>query len=63
MSAWDVVGAVGAIWLAVSILAAVGWALIGKRIFRQPPAPSYDGEQGDARIISFQSGGDVRGGA
>ena len=27
-----------AIWGAVSILAAVFWALIGRRIFRKPPA-------------------------
>lgn len=32
-----VVGTIGAIWLTVSILLAVAWALGGKRIFRKPP--------------------------
>ena len=35
----NVAGTIGAIWLAVSILVAVAWALGGKRIFRKPPKP------------------------
>lgn len=42
MSVMDWVGTVGAIWLAVSILAAIGWALSAKRIFRKPPAIPAD---------------------
>lgn len=38
----DVVGTIGAVWLAVSILLAVAWALGGKRIFRLPPKPPGD---------------------
>ena len=30
-------GIIGAVWLAVSILAAVFWAVAGRRIFRKPP--------------------------
>jgi len=30
-------GIIGAVWLAVSILAAVFWATAGRRIFRKPP--------------------------
>jgi hypothetical protein len=33
------IGIVGAVWLAVSILAAVLWAAGGRRIFRKPPTP------------------------
>lgn len=39
MNVLNVVGTIGAIWLAVSILLAVAWALGGKRIFRTPPQP------------------------
>jgi len=39
MGVWEWVTAVLAIWGAVSILTAVAWALVGKRIFRRPPAP------------------------
>ena len=39
MSVMDWVGTIGAIWLAVSILLGIAWALGGKRIFRQPPQP------------------------
>lgn len=35
--AMDVVGTIGAIWLAVSILLALAWALGGRKIFRKPP--------------------------
>lgn len=70
-------GIVGAAWLAVSILAAIGWALIGKRIFRNPPAPPRlvrrDGEpisqrEADAvrsimKLDAELRGGDTRGGA
>lgn len=35
----NVLGTIGAIWLAVSILAAIFWGLIGRRIFRKPPQP------------------------
>lgn len=38
MRVWEWVTAGLAIWGAVSILAAVFWALAGKRIFRKPPA-------------------------
>lgn len=40
MSFMDWVGTIGAIWLAVSILLAVAWALGGRRIFRKPPMPN-----------------------
>lgn len=39
MSVWDWVGTIGAIWLAVSFVVAIGWVLSGKRIFRKPPQP------------------------
>ena len=41
--------AVLAIWGAVSILTAVAWALVGKRIFRQPPriVIKFDEDAGD----------------
>lgn len=35
----DVVGTIGAIWLAVSILVGLFWVLAGRRIFRKPPQP------------------------
>ena len=35
----NVVGTIGAIWLAVSILLGIAWALGGRRIFRNPPLP------------------------
>ena len=44
MSVMDVVGTIGAIWLAVSILLGIAWALGGKRIFRQPPPPPARGD-------------------
>lgn len=43
MSVMDWVGTAGAIWLAVSILLATGWAVAGKRIFRKPPSPPKPG--------------------
>jgi len=49
MGVWEWVTAVLAIWGAVSILAAVAWALVGKRIFRQPPriVIKFDEDAGD----------------
>jgi hypothetical protein len=32
-------GIVGAVWLAVSILLGLFWAVAGRRIFRKPPQP------------------------
>lgn len=43
MSVMDWVGTVGAIWLAVSLLVGIFWALAGKRIFRNPPVPAKPG--------------------
>lgn len=34
----NVVGTIGAIWLAISILLALAWALGGRKIFRRRPA-------------------------
>lgn len=39
MSFTDWLGTIGAVWLAVSILLAAAWVLVGRRIFRKPPAP------------------------
>lgn len=39
MGIWGWVQAIATGWFVLSILLAVAWALGGKRIFRQPPAP------------------------
>ena len=36
MSVMDWVGTIGAVWLAVSILLGIAWALVGRQIFRKP---------------------------
>lgn len=53
MSVMDWVGTVGAIWLAVSILLAVAWALGGKRIFRTPPVPPQMDVRTANAIVDF----------
>lgn len=40
MNVMDWAGTIGAIWLAVSILLGIAWALVGRRIFRKPPHPN-----------------------
>lgn len=45
------VGTGAAIWFAVSILAAVGWALAGKRIFRKPPKPPQVKDQHVSGVV------------
>lgn len=51
-------GIVGAVWLSVSILVAVGWALIGRRIFRKPPTPAGVSveSRGDRGVIVTRDG-------
>ncbi|HEY9371980.1 hypothetical protein [Streptomyces sp.] len=39
MGIWGWVQAIATGWFVVSILLAVAWALVGKRIFRKPPQP------------------------
>lgn len=52
MSFMDWVGTVGAIWLAVSILVGICWALAGKRIFRKPPQPPRPEPEMDQRTAN-----------
>jgi hypothetical protein len=52
------VTAVLAIWGAVSILGAVFWALIGRKIFRPRPVPSEIRRVGDADVLFI--GGDLK---
>ncbi len=49
MSVWGWVQAIATGWFVLSILAAVAWALVGKRIFRQPPriVIKFDEDAGD----------------
>lgn len=39
MSFWGWAAAIGAGWFTASVLLAVAWGLVGKRIFRKPPQP------------------------
>jgi hypothetical protein len=49
MGIWGWVQAIATGWFVLSILAAVAWALVGKRIFRQPPriVIKFDEDAGD----------------
>ena len=43
MGIWGWVGTVAAIWFAASVLAAIAWGTVGKRIFRsRPVAPNSE---------------------
>ena len=39
MSVWGWVQAIATGWFVLSIVLAVAWALVGRRIFRTPPQP------------------------
>lgn len=49
-----VVGTIGAIWLAVSILVAVFWGLAGRKIFRKPPAPPSEASKYAASMRQYR---------
>jgi hypothetical protein len=49
------IGIVGAAWLLLSILTAVAWALVGKRIFRKPPQMSQREAEGLAEIVRLDA--------
>ena len=55
MGVWEWVTAVLAIWGAVSILTAVAWALVGKRIFRKPPQMTTREAEGLAEIVRLDA--------
>lgn len=61
MSFMDWVGTVGAVWLAVSIVAAVAWAVAGRRVFRKPPVHPVSESTAKALADFVQYDAEMRG--
>ena len=47
MGIWGVVQIIGVAWFAASVVIAIAWALVGRRIFRKPPQPEFSERMSD----------------